>query len=236
MHEDNECACHDSLDDFECDCGCDEYYHPMPRLGEPAPEFIAVTTHGEIKLSDYRDKKWVVLFSHPADFTPVCTTEFMAFSEVYPEFEKRNVALIGLSVDSLSSHLAWVRDIDKTLGVHVPFPVIADLDTSIATLYGMIQPGMSTTVACRAVFFIDPKGILRAMIYYPLTTGRYMKEILRVIDALQVTDAHKVSTPANWVPGEKVIVSSPGNQKEMEERDKTNDPGKKSWYLLMKDL
>ena len=125
---------------------------------------------------------------------PVCTTEFVAFSKEYSEFEKRNVALIGLSVDSSSSHLAWVRDIEANFGVHVPFPIIADLDMGVASLYGMIQPAMSSTAACRAVFFIDPKGILRAMIYYPLTTGRCVAEILRVIDALQVNDEHHVAT------------------------------------------
>ncbi|WP_338095876.1 peroxiredoxin [Methanorbis rubei] len=208
----------------------------MPRLGEPAPEFVAETTHGQIKLSDYKDKKWVVLFSHPADFTPVCTTEFAAFSKVYPEFEKRNVALIGLSIDSASSHLAWIKDIKEKLGVAVPFPVIADLDTRVASLYGMIQPAMSTTAACRAVFFIDPHGVLRAMIYYPLTTGRYVPEILRVIDALQVNEKYHVATPANWQPGDKVIVPAPRTQAEMEEREKISSPDKKTWYLLMKDL
>jgi peroxiredoxin (alkyl hydroperoxide reductase subunit C) len=208
----------------------------MPHLGEPAPEFIAETTHGEIKLSDFKDKKWVVLFSHPADFTPVCTTEFVAFSKAYPEFEKRSVALIGLSVDSSSSHLAWMRDIEEKLGVHVPFPVIADLNADIASLYGMIQPAMSTTVTCRAVFFIDPKGILRAMINYPMTIGRFIPEILRVIDAFQVNDMHGVATPANWQPGDKVIAPAPKTQAGMEEREKITDPDKKTWYLLMRDL
>ncbi|MDV0443098.1 Peroxiredoxin [Methanocorpusculaceae archaeon Cs1] len=232
MCDDQTCTC----DSFDNECDCVDYYHEMPRLGEPAPEFVAETTHGQIKLSDYKDKKWVVLFSHPADFTPVCTTEFAAFSKVYPEFEKRNVALIGLSIDSASSHLAWIKDIKEKLGVAVPFPVIADLDTRVASLYGMIQPAMSTTAACRAVFFIDPHGVLRAMIYYPLTTGRYVPEILRVIDALQVNEKYHVATPANWQPGDKVIVPAPRTQAEMEEREKISSPDKKTWYLLMKDL
>jgi peroxiredoxin (alkyl hydroperoxide reductase subunit C) len=214
-----------------------EPYHEMPLLGEPAPDFTAETTHGSTTLSDYaKEKKWVVLFSHPADFTPVCTTEFMAFANQYAEFEKRNVALIGLSVDSISSHLAWVRNIKEKLGVAIPFPVIADLNKDVASLYGMIQPSMSTTAACRAVFFIDPKGILKAMIYYPLTTGRFIPEIIRVIDSLQATEKYGVSTPANWKPGEKVIVGPPKTQKEMDERDKVTGPDKKEWYLLFKDL
>ena len=232
MCEDTNCLC----GAFEDECGCEGFYHEMPRLGEPAPDFVAETTHGQITLSDYTDKKWVVLFSHPSDSTPVCTTEFVAFSKEYSEFEKRNVALIGLSVDSSSSHLAWVRDIEANFGVHVPFPIIADLDMGVASLYGMIQPAMSSTAACRAVFFIDPKGILRAMIYYPLTTGRCVAEILRVIDALQVNDEHHVATPANWKPGDKVIVPAPKTQKEMDEREKITGPDKKTWYLLMKDL
>ncbi|MCX7751225.1 MAG: peroxiredoxin, partial [Candidatus Bipolaricaulota bacterium] len=150
----------------------------FPRLNEPAPEFEAVTTHGVLRLSDFRDR-WLILFSHPADFTPVCTTEFIAFAEIYPELQKRGVDLLGLSIDSVYSHIAWLRNIEEKTGVKIPFPVIADLNKEVATLYGMIQPGASKTEAVRAVFIIDPKGILRAMIYYPLTTGRNMQEILR---------------------------------------------------------
>jgi peroxiredoxin (alkyl hydroperoxide reductase subunit C) len=189
----------------------------MPLLGEPAPDFTAETTHGEITLSQYaKEKKWVVLFSHPADFTPVCTTEFMAFAKEYAEFEKRNTVLIGLSVDSISSHLAWVRNIKESLGVEIPFPVIADLKQSVASLYGMIQPSMSTTAACRAVFFIDSADILKAMIYYPLSTGRYIPEIIRALDSLQATENYGVATPANWLPGDQVIVGAPKTQKEMD--------------------
>src|SRR5512137_1376370 len=180
----------------------------LPRLNEPAPEFEAVTTHGVVKLADYRDG-WLVLFSHPADFTPVCTTEFVAFAEIYPDLQKRGVELLGLSIDSVYSHIAWVRNIKEKLGVEIPFPIIADLNKEVASLYGMIMPGESRTETSRCVFVIDPKGVLRAMIYYPLTTGRSMREILRIIDAMQTTDKHGVATPANWQPGDRVIVPPP---------------------------
>ena len=232
--EEKTCDC----EDITCDCGCEEsteYYH-MPLLGEPAPDFTAVTTHGEITLSQYaREKKWVVLFSHPADFTPVCTTEFIKFAKKYAEFEKRNTVLIGLSIDSISSHLAWIRNINDSFGVKIPFPVIADLNQEVASLYGMIQPSMSTTAACRAVFFIDPHGILKAMIYYPLTTGRCIPEIIRVLDSLRMTEEHGYATPANWKSGGKVIVGAPKTQAEMDERDKIASSDKKEWYLLYKD-
>jgi len=206
----------------------------FPRLNEPAPEFEAVTTHGVLRLSDFRDR-WLILFSHPADFTPVCTTEFIAFAEIYPELQKRGVDLLGLSIDSVYSHIAWVRNIEEKTGVKIPFPVIADLNKEVATLYGMIQPGASKTEAVRAVFIIDPKGILRAMIYYPLTTGRNMQEILRLIDALQTSDQYGVATPANWKPGDKVIVPAP---KTVDAVDVTPKPGYEviDWYLVKKEL
>jgi peroxiredoxin (alkyl hydroperoxide reductase subunit C) len=180
----------------------------LPRLNEPAPDFEAMTTHGTIRLSDY-EGSWLVLFSHPADFTPVCTTEFVAFSKIADQLRERNCELLGLSIDSVYSHIAWVRNIEEKLGVKITFPVIADLDRAVATKYGMIMPGESKTETSRCVFVIDPKGITRAMIYYPLTTGRNMDEILRLIDALQMTDNHGRATPANWRPGEKVIVPAP---------------------------
>jgi len=187
------------------------------RLGEVVPDFEAVTTHGKIKLSDFKGK-WVILFSHPADFTPVCTTEFVAFAKIHEELVKRNVKLIGLSIDSVYSHIAWVRRIKEKLGVEIPFPVIADLDMKVANLFGMIHPGMSSTAAVRTVFFIDPEMKLRAMIYYPLNVGRNMNEILRVIDALQTADKYKVALPANWRPGDAVIVPPPGTQENAEKR------------------
>ncbi len=210
----------------------------LPRLNEEAPDFEAATTQGVKRLSDYTNAgKWVLLFSHPADFTPVCTTEFMAFSQLAPEFEKRNVQLLGLSVDSVPSHLAWLRDIEENLGVKVPFPLIADLDTKVARLYGMIHPGASATTAVRAVFIIDPKRILRAMVYYPLTTGRFMQEFLRVIDGLQATDKYSVSTPANWQPGDEVIVPAPASAQALQaEEAKKGEYDYKRWYLRFKKI
>lgn len=210
------------------------YVATFPRLNEPAPDFEAVTTHGTLRLSDFRDS-WVILFSHPADFTPVCTTEFIAFAEIYPELQARGVELIGLSIDSVYSHIAWVRNIEEKTGVKIPFPIIADLDKAVATKYGMIQPGASKTEAVRAVFVIDPKGILRAMIYYPLTTGRNMQEILRLIDALQTSDKYQVATPANWKPGDKVIVPAPKTIEMVEQHLKAGYEVV-DWYLAKKSL
>ncbi len=206
----------------------------FPRLNEPAPDFEAVTTHGTLHLSDYRDS-WLILFSHPADFTPVCTTEFIGFAEIYPELQKRGVELLGLSIDSVYSHIAWLRNIQEKAGVKIPFPVIADLGKEVASKYGMIQPGASKTEAVRAVFIIDPKGILRAMIYYPLTTGRNMQEILRLIDALQTSDQHGVATPANWKPGDKVIIPAPKTMETVEERVQAGYECV-DWYLCKKSL
>ena len=206
----------------------------LPRLNEPAPQFEAVTTHGPLKLSDF-EGRWLILFSHPADFTPVCTTEFLAFTEIFPELQKRGTDLLGLSIDSVFSHIAWVRNIEEKTGVKIPFPVIADLNKEVASLYGMLMPGESKTETSRCVFFIDPKGVLRAMIYYPLSLGRNMQEILRVIDALQTASANGVATPANWVPGDKVIVPAPNTQEGAEERMKAGYECT-DWYLCKKEL
>jgi peroxiredoxin (alkyl hydroperoxide reductase subunit C) len=175
------------------------------------------------------------MFSHPADFTPVCTTEFIAFAQIYPELKKRGSELLGLSIDSVYSHIAWIRNIEEKSGVKIPFPVIADLNKEVATLYGMIMPGESKTETSRCVFVIDPKGILRAMIYYPLTTGRNMQEILRLIDALQTSDKYQVATPANWIPGDKVVVPAPKTQEAAEQR---LGEGFEcfDWYLCKKSL
>jgi peroxiredoxin (alkyl hydroperoxide reductase subunit C) len=217
-----------------CDCECHENAVSFPRLNEPAPDFEAETTHGTLRLSDFRDS-WLILFSHPADFTPVCTTEFVAFAEIFPELQKRNVNLVGLSVDSIYSHIAWVRNIEEKLGVKIPFPVIADLNKEVGSAYGMVQPGASTTEAVRCVFVIDPEGILRLMLYYPLTTGRNMQEILRIIDALQTSDQQGVATPANWIPGEKVIVPAPKTQQDAEARVEAGYECT-DWYLCKKEL
>jgi peroxiredoxin (alkyl hydroperoxide reductase subunit C) len=200
----------------------------------PAPHFQAETTHGTIRLEDFKDS-WLILFSHPADFTPVCTTEFVAFAKIAPELKLRNVELLGLSIDSTYSHIAWVRNIEQHFKTTIPFPIIADLNKEVATLYGMIMPGESKTETSRCVFVIDPNGILRAMIYYPLTTGRSMDEILRLIDALQTTDKHGVATPANWRPGDKVIVPPPKTVEGAAERVKAGSECA-DWYFCTKDL
>jgi len=189
----------------------------LPRLGEQAPAFEAQTTHGVLKLDDFKGS-WLILFSHPADFTPVCTTEFMAFAEIHPELQKRGAELLGLSVDSVSSHIAWVRNVEEKTGTKIPFPIIADLSKEVSLAYGMIHPGQSKTETVRCVFIIDPNQIIRTILYYPLTTGRNMDEILRIVDALQTTDANTVATPANWRPGDMVVVPPPNTQETAEER------------------
>lgn len=215
-------------EEFECDC------ISLPILGAPAPDFEAVTTQGNITLSDLQGK-WVVLFSHPADFTPVCTTEFIAFAQANDEFKAINAQLIGLSIDSVSSHIAWIRNIKEKMGVDIPFPVIADLDMRVATLYGMVHPGQSSTATVRTVFFIDDKGILRAMIYYPLSNGRSIPEILRLVKALQTSDKEGVATPANWQPGDKVVVPAPKTVAEAEKR-MTEGYEYKDFYLCFRKI
>lgn len=177
------------------------------QLNGPAPDFKAKTTHGEIQLSTWAKDKWVILFSHPADFTPVCTTEFVAFAKLKDALDARGVALLGNSIDSVYSHIAWVRNIKEKFGVDIGFPIIADLDMKVAHAYGMVHAASSDTAAVRAVFFIDPARKLRAMIYYPLNVGRNFDEILRVIDSMQLTAKHKVATPAQWMPGDDVIIT-----------------------------
>lgn len=204
----------------------------LPNLGEKAPNFKANTTFGPIELSDYAGQ-WVVLFSHPGDFTPVCTTEFIAFTSLAPEFEKRNTKLIGLSVDSNASHLAWVYNILQITGVTIPFPIIEDRDMKIAKQYGMISDAMSSISTVRTVFIIDDKQILRTILYYPLTTGRNIPEILRIVEALQTSDKCNVVTPANWLPGTPVLLPPPKTFKELQER--VNNCNKEykclDWYI-----
>ena len=206
----------------------------LPRIGEPAPDFEAVTTHGVLKLEDFKGR-WLILFSHPADFTPVCTTEFIAFAEIYPELQKRGVDLLGLSVDSVSSHIAWVRNVEEKMKIKIPFPIIADLSKEVSLAYGMIHPGESKTATVRCVFIIDDSQTIRTILYYPLTTGRNMDEILRIVDALQTTDKHAVATPANWRPGDMVVVPPPNTQEMAEERVK-QDYECVDWYLCKKKL
>lgn len=207
---------------------------PMPRINEPAPDFTAKTTDGMRSLSDYRGK-WLVLFSHPADFTPVCTTEFMAFARAADEFKALDCELLGLSIDSHYAHIAWMRAIEEKFGVEIPFPIIEDLSMKVATAFGMIHPGASDTSAVRATFIIDPEGIIRAMVYYPMSNGRSVAEFLRLLKALQTSDANKVATPEGWQPGEAVIVPPPQTAKAAKERagegyDTTD------WYFSKKAL
>jgi peroxiredoxin (alkyl hydroperoxide reductase subunit C) len=189
----------------------------LPRLNEPAPQFEANSTHGPIRLDQFKGK-WVVLFSHPADFTPVCSTEFLGFASHAKDFDRLGVQLIGLSIDSVYAHIAWIRTLEDKFKTKIPFPVIADLDMKVANLYGMVHPGAASTATVRAVFVIDPKQNVRAMIYYPLSNGRSIDELLRIVEALQTTDAKAVATPEGWRKGQKVIVPPPTTQSAAEKR------------------
>ncbi|NOX86031.1 MAG: peroxiredoxin [Chlorobi bacterium] len=208
----------------------------MPRIGDKAPDFEAVTTKGVIRLSDYAKDKWIVFFSHPADFTPVCTTEMSGFAQRKSEFEALNAELLGLSIDSIHAHLAWVNNVKEKTGVYFDFPIIADIDMKVSKLYGMLQPNESETAAVRAVFFIDPKKTIRLIMYYPLNVGRNMDEILRVLEGLQVSDANGVALPLNWKKGDKVIVPPPKNLEEMQERIDGDYDEKIDFYLVKKTL
>ncbi len=206
----------------------------MPHINEPAPDFEARTTHGVKKLEDYKGK-WLVLFSHPADFTPVCTTEFIAFAKHHDDFQAMNCELLGLSIDSYYSHVAWVRNIKEKFDVDIPFPIIEDLSMKVAHAYGMIHPGAADTSAVRATFIIDPEGILRAMVYYPMSNGRSISEFVRLVSALQASDANGIATPEAWQPGDKVIVPPPADmdaaEKRMNEGYECTD-----WYFCKKSL
>lgn len=205
------------------------------KIGQHAPNFSAETTYGPVCLDDFKGK-WLVLFSHPGDFTPVCTTEMIAFAKAYPYFEKTNTCLLGLSIDSNPSHLAWMYDIYCMTGIVLPFPIIADRNGSIARKYGMISNDVSTTETVRNVFIIDDKGIVRVILVYPLNIGRFVPEILRIIQALQISDCSNASTPANWIPGQPVIHPSPRTYPLLQERlnsIKQNHSGI-SWYLSFK--
>jgi peroxiredoxin 2/4 len=189
----------------------------LPRIGDKAPAFKAVTTQGEINFPSDYEGSWVILFSHPADFTPVCTSEFMTFATLEPKFAELGCKLVGLSVDGLYSHIAWLRTIKEKIeykdmkDVEVKFPLIEDITMEVAKAYGMMQPGESNTKAVRAVFVIDPKGVIRTVIYYPLSLGRNFDELLRVVQALKTADAFSVATPADWRPGDEVIVPTAGS-------------------------
>lgn len=206
------------------------------RIGDDAPDFEAITTHGKILFSEYASGKWVVFFSHPADFTPVCTTELMGFAEKKKEFEDYKTKLLGLSIDSIHSHLAWINNVHEKTGVYLNFPIIADIDMKVAKLYGMLQPNESETEAVRAVFFIDPYLKVRLIMYYPLNIGRNMDEIFRVLEALQTADKYKVAIPLNWKRGDLVIIPPPKTLSQMEERISDTSTEKIDFYLTKKKL
>ena len=216
----------------------------LPRIGDKAPEFKAVTTQGDINFpADYKGK-WIILFSHPADFTPVCTSEFMTFAKREPEFTALNCQLVGLSIDGLYSHIAWLRIIKDKIdfkgmkNMEVKFPLIEDITMEIAKKYGMIQPGESSTKAVRAVFYIDPKGIIRALVYYPLSTGRNFDELKRALIAMQTADAYNVATPADWQPGDDVIIPTAGSCGVANERMNSNEEDMTcyDWFFCTKKL
>ena len=216
-------------------------YNRMPLIGDPAPSFTAVTTQGTIKFPEDYKGKWVILFSHPADFTPVCTTEFMTFATMADEFKAMNTELVGLSVDSLYAHIAWLRRIQElerkgTTNVAVKLPLIEDIRMEVANKYGMMQPGQSNTQAVRAVFVIDPESKIRTILYYPLSTGRNFDEIKRIIQALQKADADKVATPADWRPGQDVIIPTAGSCGTAKERMESKDEDKYclDWFMCFK--
>lgn len=212
-----------------------ETIQQMPRIGDKAPDFQALTTTGQMQFSEYNNGSWVVMFSHPADFTPVCTTEMSGFAQEKSFFDAKNTKLLGLSIDSIHSHIAWVNAVQEKTGVLFDFPIIADIDMKIAKLYGMLQPGESETAAVRAVFFVDPEGKIRLIMYYPLNVGRNMEEIKRVLVALQTSDLHKCAMPLNWKEGDKVIVPAPKTLKALDERKKSNLE-MVDWYLAKRSL
>jgi peroxiredoxin (alkyl hydroperoxide reductase subunit C) len=209
----------------------------LPRIGDIAPDFTAATTHSqELKFSEWQGDSWVVFFSHPADFTPVCTTELAEFARRAGDFASLGVKLIGLSVDSIHSHIAWLQSMKEKLGIDIPYPLVADLDTKVSQKYGMLHPGASTTAAVRAVFVIDPKRVVRALIYYPVNAGRSVDEVLRLVQALQTADKHACALPENWKPGQRVIVPPPKVMQDVADRLSNPAHDARDFYLVYKDL
>lgn len=209
---------------------------PRIELNGPAPSFHATTTHGPLDFHQWKHGKWALLFSHPADFTPVCTSEFIALARRHDELARRNVLLLGVSIDSVYSHIAWLRNIRERFGVDVEFPLVADLDQHVARLYNMVHEPSSSTAAVRSVFVVDPRNLVRAILHYPPTVGRNIDELLRLVDALQTADAHGVSCPANWRPGEEVILSPPLTQAAAAERATQAQPKAGDWYYVTKKI
>jgi len=208
----------------------------IPRIGDSAPDFTAQTTHGPLTFSEWQKGSWVILFSHPADFTPVCSTELSEFARRNDEFTRRNTKLIGLSIDSVHSHLAWRENLKQILDVEIPYPLIADLDMAVAQKYGMVHPGAAATATVRAVFVIDPKRSVRALVYYPMSVGRSIDEIMRLLEALQTTDTNACATPVNWKPGEKVVVPPPKTVSEVKEREGHKEYERFDFYLNKKSI
>ena len=259
-YEESDCEC-DSECDCDCDCDCECNCNcccsctccdccdcgdaSLPLIGDDAPAFEAQTSTGFMNFPEDYEGKWVILFSHPADFTPVCTTEFITFATMQDEFSQLNTELIGLSIDSITSHIAWLKDIKDNIeykgykNVEIKFPVIADIKMEVAMRYGMLQPGASDTKAVRAVFIIDPSAKVRAILYYPLSAGRNMAEIKRLLLALQLNAKEGVATPANWQPGDDVVIPAPETFVGAQDRDKWGaEDGKTvySWFLVTKKL
>ncbi|MDI9629589.1 MAG: peroxiredoxin [Acidobacteriota bacterium] len=222
----------------------DQTTYSMPRIGDKAPAFTAKTTQGDINFPADYEGSWVILFSHPADFTPVCTSEFMTFAVMEEQFAKYNTKLVGLSVDGLYSHIAWLRTIQEKMtyrdwkNVEVKFPLIDDVSMNVASKYGMIMPGEASTQAVRAVFVIDPAGVIRTIIYYPLSLGRNFDELLRVVIALQTADEFSVATPADWRPGERVIVPTAGSCGTAKDRMDGQEEGVEcvDWFFCTKEI
>lgn len=204
---------------------------PAASIDAPAPQFEARTTMGQVKMSDYRGR-WLVFFSHPADFTPVCTSEFIAFQKAAEQFEAKQCALLGLSIDSLYAHIAWVKDIEARFGVKITFPIIEDISMTVSRAYGMIHDASATTAAVRSVYFIDPEGRIRAIIHYPMNVGRSVDEILRVLSALQLADKEDIALPAGWAPGDQAVLPPPLDQSEADQRASMNGD---AWYFTRKE-
>ena len=197
------------------------------RIDDAAPDFVARTTRGEVQLSAFRGR-WLMFFSHPADFTPVCTSEFVALESARSRFEDLNCSLLGLSVDSLYAHIAWVKDIEARFDVKISFPIVEDISMAISRAYGMIHESSATTAAVRSVFFIDPEGVIRALLHYPMNIGRSVEELLRVLQALQLTDDAQLATPEGWQPGDDAVLPPPLDISEADKRSSTEG---RAWYL-----
>lgn len=203
------------------------------QIDKPAPDFEARSTQGVLRLSDFRGR-WLIFFSHPADFTPVCASEFVAFQNMKAEFEKLNCSVLGLSVDSVYAHLAWIRDLRETFGVEIEFPIVEDISMSVARAYGMIHEASMTTAAVRALYFIDPDGVIRAITHYPMNVGRSVAEIFRVLQALQRVDENALATPEGWTPGERFVLPPPASAAEVANRKRLQDDSK-NWYFTQSE-